>query len=82
MLAIVLGYAISRSLVGPVEEIEARLNQVAAGDFNQRVHVINRDELGALAANVNRMCEELGRLYQQLESGQPAQVAVPRQHEP
>ena len=67
MLALVLGYAISWSLIGPVKEIEARLNQIAAGDFSQRVHVVNRDELGALAANVNRMCEELGRLYQQLE---------------
>jgi signal transduction histidine kinase len=68
VLALVLGYAISWSLVGPVEEIEARLNQLAAGDFTQRVHVINRDELGTLAANVNRMCEELGRLYQQIEA--------------
>jgi signal transduction histidine kinase len=67
-LALALGYAISWSLIGPVKEIEARLNQVAAGDFAQRVHVINRDELGALAANVNRMCAELGRLYQQLQS--------------
>jgi nitrate/nitrite-specific signal transduction histidine kinase len=25
------------------------------------------DELGALAANVNKMCEELGRLYGQIE---------------
>jgi signal transduction histidine kinase len=68
LLALALGYAISWSLVGPVEEIEARLNQVAAGDFTQRVHVINRDELGTLAANVNRMCEELGRLYQHIEA--------------
>jgi signal transduction histidine kinase len=68
VLALVLGYAISWSLVGPVEEIEARLNRLAAGDFTQRVHVINRDELGTLAANVNRMCEELGRLYQHIEA--------------
>ena len=67
-LALALGYTISWSLVGPVKEIEARLNQVAAGDFTQRVHVVNRDELGALAANVNRMCEELGRLYEELQS--------------
>jgi signal transduction histidine kinase len=66
-LALGLGYAISWSLVGPVKEIEARLSEVAAGDFTRRVHVANRDELGVLAANVNRMCEELGRLYQQLE---------------
>jgi signal transduction histidine kinase len=66
-LALGLGYAISWSLLGPVKEIEARLNDVTAGDFTQRVNVINRDELGVLAANVNHMCEELGRLYRQLE---------------
>jgi signal transduction histidine kinase len=66
-LALGLGYAISWSLVGPVKEIEAQLNQVAAGDFTQRVEVANRDELGALAADVNRMSAELDQLYQQLE---------------
>ncbi len=67
-LAVVLGYAISRSLIGPLTEVEARLKQIASGDFSQRLHVVNRDELGALAANVNRASEELGRLYQQLEA--------------
>src|SRR2546430_8785986 len=36
-------------------------------DFSRHVAVSNRDELGTLAANVNRMNDELGRLYQQLE---------------
>jgi signal transduction histidine kinase len=67
-LALALGYAISWSVLGPVKEIETQLEKVAAGDFSRRVHVINRDELGALAAEVNRMSEELGRLYEQLES--------------
>jgi signal transduction histidine kinase/DNA-binding NarL/FixJ family response regulator len=67
LLALILGYAISWSLIGPVTEIEARLKQIAAGDFSQRVRVINRDELGALAANVNRTSEQLGYLYQRLE---------------
>ena len=67
-LALVLGYAISWSLVGPVTEIEARLRWIAGGNFSERVQVANRDELGALAANVNRMCEELGLVYQQLET--------------
>jgi signal transduction histidine kinase len=65
-LALALGYVFSWSLVGPVKEIEARLNQIAGGDFTQRVQVLNRDELGALAANVNRMSDELGRLYREL----------------
>src|SRR5439155_1851951 len=67
-LALLFGYAISWSLIGPVKEIEARLREIAAGDFSQRVEVPNRDELGTLATNLNRMNEELGRLYQQLEA--------------
>src|SRR5450755_1942714 len=67
VLALILGYGISGSLIGPVTEIETRLSQIAAGDFSRRVRVDNRDELGTLAGNVNRMSEELGRLYQQLE---------------
>ena len=66
MLALALGYTISWSLIGPVKQIEAQLKQVAAGHFTHRVDVINRDELGALGVDVNKMSEELGRLYQQL----------------
>jgi signal transduction histidine kinase len=66
-LALVLGYVISWSLIGPVKRMDVQLKQITSGDFSQRVVVQNRDELGALAANLNRMSEELGRLYQQLE---------------
>src|ERR1700747_1548401 len=67
-LALGLGYVISWSVVGPVRQIEARLDRLSAGDFTQRVHVANRDELGTLATNVNKMCEELGHLYGQIEA--------------
>jgi signal transduction histidine kinase/CheY-like chemotaxis protein len=65
-LALVLGRIISLSLTRPIGEIEARLGEIAGGDFTQRVGVANRDELGALAANVNRTSQELSRLYQEL----------------
>src|SRR5213594_280511 len=67
-LALALGYAISWSLIGAVRHMDERLQQIASGDFARRVEIPNRDELGALAANLNRMSEELGRLYQQLEA--------------
>ena len=67
-LALVLGYTISWSVIGPVQQMDERLKQIAAGDFAGRVAIPNRDELGALAANLNRMTEELGRLYEQLEA--------------
>jgi signal transduction histidine kinase/CheY-like chemotaxis protein len=68
VLALGLGRAISFSLIGPIRKIDATLGQIAAGDFTRRIQVDNRDELGALGANVNRMSEQLGNLYQQLET--------------
>jgi len=67
-LALVLGYAISWSLIGPVKQMDARLKEIALGDFSGQVAVHNADELGALAANLNRMSERLGGLYEQLET--------------
>src|SRR5207253_10798894 len=67
-LALSVGYAVSWSLIGPVRHMDERLKRLASGDFAGRVDIPNRDEFGALAANLNRMSEELGRLYQQLEA--------------
>ena len=67
-LALLLGYAISWSVVGPVELMDARFREIASGNFSQRIEVPNQDELGALADNLNRMSENLDRLYQQIES--------------
>jgi signal transduction histidine kinase len=67
-LALILGYAFSWSLIGPVKEINAHLKQIASGNFSRHVQVQNRDELGTLAANLNRMNDELGQLYQQLHA--------------
>jgi signal transduction histidine kinase len=67
-LALVLGYAISWSVIGPVQRMNERLGEIASGDFGQQVRVANRDELGTLAANLNRMNDELGRLYRELET--------------
>ena len=67
VLTLVLGHAISRSVIEPVRIIHDGLNRIAAGDFTQRIAVPNRDELGELAAHVNSTCEELQQLYRSLE---------------
>jgi signal transduction histidine kinase len=67
-LALILGYAFSWSLIGPVKAMDLRLKQIASGNFSQHVEVLNRDELGTLAANLNRMNDELGQLYKQLDT--------------
>jgi len=67
VLTLVLGHAISRSVINPVGVIHHGLNRLAAGDFSQRIEVRNHDELGELAAHVNSTCEELQQLYRSLE---------------
>jgi len=68
VLALLLGFVLSWSVIGPIQRIDARLAAIASGDFSGHVDVPNRDELGALSANVNRMNDELGRLYRELET--------------
>ena len=67
-LAMLLGLVLSWSVIGPIQRIDTRLAAIASGDFSGHVDVTNRDELGALGANVNRMNDELERLYRELET--------------
>lgn len=67
LLSLLLGFSISNSLIPPVKEMDRRLAEIASGDFSRHVDVVNRDELGTLAANLNVMNDKLGRLYQELE---------------
>ena len=68
VLALLLGFVLSWSVIGPIQSIDSRLAAIASGDFSGHVDVRNRDELGALAANVNRMNDELRRLYREVET--------------
>ena len=66
LFALLLGLAIALSIIGPLGAIGARVERIAEGDFTGHLRVENRDELGTLAANVDRMGDQLGVLYQQL----------------
>jgi signal transduction histidine kinase len=68
LLALALGLVLSWSLISPIQRTETRLAEIAEGDFSGRLAVPNRDELGSLAANVNRMNDELRRVYGELEA--------------
>ena len=67
-LALALGYVISWSIIHPVRRVHEGLRQTAAGDFSRQIDVPNRDELGALAANANRMNAQLHQLYEELQT--------------
>jgi signal transduction histidine kinase len=67
-LAVITGLALALSISGPLRAIGGRVERIAAGDFSGHVRVDNRDELGALAVNIDRMNDQLGLLYTQLEA--------------
>ncbi len=62
--AVLLGFVISWSFILPVRQAHAFLARLGTGDFSGRMSVPNRDEFGDLAAQMNRMSEELHRLYE------------------
>jgi signal transduction histidine kinase len=62
LLALLLGFVTSWSFILPVQAAQEFLGQVAQGDFGATINVPNRDELGALAARMNQMSQELHRL--------------------
>ena len=68
VLALLLGFVLSWSVIGPIQRIDSRLAAISSGDFSGHVNATNRDELGALATNVNQMNDELRRLYRELET--------------
>lgn len=51
---VTVGFGFSRSLQ-PIRDLAKGAERVAAGDFSQRLPVVQDDDLGALAASFNRM---------------------------
>jgi signal transduction histidine kinase len=62
VLALLCGFVISWSFILPVRKAQDFLGEVAAGRFEGRISVANRDEFGALAEQMNHMSRELHRL--------------------
>ncbi len=72
ILAIALGAivatALSRSITGPIAELESVTKRMAQGQLNQRVGSSRRDELGRLARSFDAMASELDRMYTDLDT--------------
>ena len=62
LAAVLLALALSRRILGPVEDLTAAARQIAKGDLSQRVAVQSRDEVGELARAFNDMADGLARL--------------------
>ncbi len=61
---------IARGILRPVAAAGAAARDIAAGDLSARVPAGGRDELGRLAAEMNRMADSLGGTVARLEAAQ------------
>ena len=64
--ALVLGFTLSRSVAAPLRNIARAARSVARGNYRQRVPATGPREVRDLAANFNRMTEEVQRSQQTL----------------
>ena len=64
--ALVLGFLLSQSVAAPLRNIARAARSVARGNYRQRVPATGPTEVRELAANFNRMTEEVQRSQQTL----------------
>jgi len=76
LAALAISYWIVGRIVEPVREISQAVDAMAKGDYRQRLYVTNRDELGELAAKLNRVCQDLDTRLAQLSQSHERQATV------
>ena len=60
-------WKLSRDIITPIIKLRNATARLATGDFNTRVPVTSKDEIGELAQAFNSMGEKLSDLYRNLE---------------
>lgn len=61
LASVVSGLYFIRSIVFPLQKIEATASDIAQGDFDTRIDIQRDDEIGSLCKTINHMAEELSR---------------------
>ena len=66
-VAVVTSILLARNLARPIESIQLAAAKIGSGALDQRIDVLSRDELGALAEEFNQMAARLEASYAGLE---------------
>lgn len=63
----VLGYILANSITGPIRDVTKKAEEMAEGNFDQRVDVKSDDEIGQLASMFNYLTEELKNTISEMD---------------
>ena len=58
-IAVLVAWHLTRTVIGPVRQLTRGANAIRQGQFDQRIDVASRDELGELAGAFNQMADDL-----------------------
>jgi len=67
VVVLVAGYFISKKITSPINKMSETARSIACGDLSERVSINATDELGDLAAALNKMADELQAKMNNLE---------------
>jgi two-component system phosphate regulon sensor histidine kinase PhoR len=67
-LALLLSLLFSRTLTKPIKEMALTARKIKDGDFEARVSIKSKDEVGELSNALNEMARELSSLFSRLNS--------------
>ena len=73
-IAAISAVVVSRKFTAPLESLSAGVRKIAKGDFDVKVDISSRDEIGQLADSFNDMASELLERERSLKSAQLALV--------
>jgi two-component system phosphate regulon sensor histidine kinase PhoR len=76
LLMMAAWYWVVGHITRPVKPLAEAAEAIASGDYQQRLYVSNRDELGSLASTFNRISQELNARATQLSQSGARQATV------
>ncbi len=66
-LVLIVSFLISRAFSKPISEIAKAAENIKKGNFDTRIFVRRKDEIGVLANSINEMARELQRLFNEIK---------------
>ena len=66
-LVLIVSFLLSRAFSKPIGEIAKAAENIKKGNFNTRIFIRRKDEIGVLANSINEMARELQRLFNEIK---------------
>ena len=67
ILSLAVSYILAHFIVKPIQKLEHGVEALAKGDFDYKVNVSSKDEIGSLEESFNKVREELKQTYNKLQ---------------